>query len=249
MKNLLSTIIFIFLATSFFSQKKYIANQFLSNYFMNVSGGKLLSNPMKSNWKEAEWSLIQVDKNVQNVFKLVNVSSNLALDVSGDKLLLVALDSSSKTQQWKLTLDEKKGTTTIQNNSNSKYLINWSKPDELGLCDYFIYAQCSWIISDAKEKVEVSANTVEIYTMSSCGRCKYAKQYMTDNNIKFVEYDIKDKVNNSNMYQTLEEKTKFKSGSTIKMPVIVYSNEVSYNIKDMDAFMKEFKLLVTKSSK
>lgn len=248
MKNKILTAVFTLFAMSSFSQNKYISNQFLKNYYVNVNNGKLVSNPIKSTWKEAEWNFIQVDGS-ENVFHLVNVSSNLSLDINGDKLELKTLDKNSKTQQWKLTLDEKKGTYTIQNNSNSKYLINWSKPDDLGLCEFYIYAQCSWLISDVKEKTVVSENAIEIYTMASCGRCKYAKQYMKDNNIAFVEYDIKDETNSSNMYQNLEEKTKYKSGSSVQMPVIIYKNEVSYNIKSMEKFMDGLKVQVGNNAK
>jgi glutaredoxin len=64
---------------------------------------------------------------------------------------------------------------------------------------------------------------------------------LKNNNIQFVEYDIKsDKENKEKMYDQLYSKTKFKGGS-VTMPVIIYKNEISYSIKNLDKFLVTIK--------
>jgi glutaredoxin len=247
MKNITSlrfrfSVLFLLFGLSFVqAQNKYISNQFLTNYYLNATDQKVDSDPIKSNWDEAAWEIVPVNIENENMVFIVNVKSDLALTANEKSVFLSARDNNSSLQKWKLVFDKKTETCTIQNESNSKYLINWSKPDELGLSEFVIFAQCSWFITDVKEQIEIDENTLVLYTLPTCGRCKSTREYLKSNNIKFVEYDIKgDKLNKEKMYEQLYSKTKFKGGS-VTMPVIVYKDEISYSIKNLDKFLKELK--------
>lgn len=107
----------------------------------------------------------------------------------------------------------------------------------------FCLANLSFSQENSTEEQQLSRdeNTLILYTLPTCGRCTKTREYLKNNNIKFVEYDIKsDKVSKEKMYEQLYSKTKFKGGS-VTMPVIIYKDEISYSIKNLDKFLKTIK--------
>lgn len=61
-----------------------------------------------------------------------------------------------------------------------------------------------------------NSNTVIMYSTSWCGYCKKAKQYFTENNIKYIEYDIEESLSAKMSYDKLGGRG---------VPVILYQGQ------------------------
>ncbi len=88
--------------------------------------------------------------------------------------------------------------------------------------------------------IQMNTTKVNIFTMDGCGRCAFVVDYLTKNNIPFVELNTTIHApNNDLMFVKLAE-AKHK-GTSIQMPVVVYNGKTSFNIKDLKSFVANLK--------
>jgi len=90
------------------------------------------------------------------------------------------------------------------------------------------------VIQDVDEDIKGSSPIV--YTMAGCGRCNFAREYLKENNIPFIEMSTSDDKINSQMFEAITKSGKYNGGS-VKMPVIVHNSEVYFNIPDLESLL------------
>lgn len=88
--------------------------------------------------------------------------------------------------------------------------------------------------------IQMNSKKVNVFTQDGCARCEYVIKYLDDMKIPYVELNttIHDP-NQSLMFEKLNE-VGFK-GTTVQMPVVVYSGKTEYNIKDLTSWVKGLK--------
>ena len=76
--------------------------------------------------------------------------------------------------------------------------------------------------------------------MDGCGRCEFVINYLEENKIPYTELNTTmHEPNNELMFEQLQG-AGF-TGTSIQMPVVVSQGNVSFNIKDLKAFVKGLK--------
>lgn len=81
------------------------------------------------------------------------------------------------------------------------------------------------------------ADTVSVYYLRGCERCKQTEKYLTDNKIPHkVHYtDIQD---DYKKLVKVMDGVGFKNGQTLSFPVVVVKGQTHFNIPVLDSFLK-----------
>jgi glutaredoxin/uncharacterized protein YkwD/peroxiredoxin len=89
--------------------------------------------------------------------------------------------------------------------------------------------------------VNNSTYKIEVFTKPGCLRCASTVDYFKKNNIPFVEYDTKDEVLNTKMWNTLKNSGKYSNGADVTMPVVLLNSDVNFTIPDLQGFLAKVK--------
>ncbi len=88
--------------------------------------------------------------------------------------------------------------------------------------------------------IQMNNNKINVFTMDGCGRCEFVINYLEENKIPYTELNTTmHEPNNELMFEQLQG-AGF-TGTSIQMPVVVSQGNVSFNIKDLKAFVKGLK--------
>ncbi len=137
------------------------------------------------------------------------------------------IDANNKV--WAFTLTE-----TIGIENSYRFNVSYSVPKQ-------VVAEQAPTDKSRLTDISLDVSKVNIFTKDGCGRCAAALKYLTENNIPFNDLNTTiHRPNNALMFEKLGE-AGFTSGS-VTMPVIVYKDSVYYNIKDLTAILKSFKI-------
>ena len=93
----------------------------------------------------------------------------------------------------------------------------------------------------AKETGNISKGIV-VFSKDGCSRCHYTTSYLLNNNIDFKLFNIsKNQDSRKLMWSLLKKKLPKAALKSITMPVILINGEISYNMKDIKAFVSQLK--------
>ncbi len=230
-----------------------ISNQMNQAYFLSAEKDIVIANNAEPELGSAEWMIIPSSSENLNLIRILNKLKGTFLDYNNEKLICTGMDGNSKSQLWELGTKDNDGFFTIKNASNLLYIhYDWS--GNLDFKSYIAHNGAFWKLTDSKTSPTTSnvsekpTNTLEknnqstliIYTLPSCTRCIYAKEYLTEQNIEYIEYDVSDSAYGDQMFELVQKTGAYESGS-IQMPVFVNQGKVSFNIDDLTGFMLRFK--------
>jgi glutaredoxin len=75
-----------------------------------------------------------------------------------------------------------------------------------------------------------------VFSKNGCGRCTFAHNHLTNNNIKFKEINISENDENSQFFWKTLKESGF-TGNSVQTPVIVVDGKVHTKIKDLKGFL------------
>ena len=85
--------------------------------------------------------------------------------------------------------------------------------------------------------VQINNNKINVFSKEGCPRCEFVINYLETNKIPYTELNMTlHQPNNELMFDKLQE-AGFKD-NTVQLPVIIYKDNISYNIKDLKTFVK-----------
>ena len=83
-------------------------------------------------------------------------------------------------------------------------------------------------------------NGIIVFSKKGCSRSKKTIDYLNDKKIKHTELDI---TSNKENYELMWEKLNLKTPTNITFPVIIVNNKPSHSHKDLDLFLKKYKVI------
>jgi glutaredoxin len=83
-----------------------------------------------------------------------------------------------------------------------------------------------------------STKELVVFTQKDCSQCNYTVEYLKGKNVKFIEYQTEDEVNNRKMWDLIQ-KAGISDAKNVKMPVILHGDDLYYNTENLEVILKK----------